>query len=381
MKLSGPCGTLPDYPIRARSCFPVMTLFRRILLFYALSLAGSLGLVAFFSWMEFQNQLDLMRQGNVAAIATEESPMEEAIEIVLYAGIPAILLGIASGVIVLRPALRPIKQLTAALEQTDVFNLSDPVPRSGNGDELDRMAAVFNRMKERLGLSFTQASEFTLNASHELKTPLTIIHGTLEQMLDDGTPETPENERIASLLEEVQRLSSIVSQLSFLARADAGLLRHPNEPVALHELVSDLIDEISMLASGDDLAISLTRCDSITLFGDRMSLRQLLLNLADNAVKYNYPRGSVEISLAADAGRVVFAITNSGPALPPAIRARVFERFFRGDLAHNRSIDGSGLGLSIAKSIVDAHRGEMGYEVLADGRTQVSVVLPIAAPH
>lgn len=358
-----------------------MTLFRRILLFYALSLVGSLGLVAFFSWMEFQNQLDLMREGNVAAIATDESPMEEAMEIVLYAGIPAILLGIASGVIFLRPALRPIKQLTAALEQTDVFNLSDPVPRSGNGDELDRMAAVFNRMKERLGLSFTQASEFTLNASHELKTPLTIIHGTLEQMLDDGTPETPENERIASLLEEVQRLSSIVSQLSFLARADAGLLRHSNEPVALHELVSDLIDEISMLASGDDLAISLTRCDSVTLFGDRMSLRQLLLNLADNAVKYNYPRGTVEISLAAEAGQIVFAITNSGPALPPATRARVFERFFRGDLAHNRSVDGSGLGLSIAKSIVEAHRGEMGYEVLADGRTQVSVVLPIAAPH
>ena len=353
-----------------------MTLFRRILLFYVLTLSGSLVVVGFSSWVEFGSQSDRMREGGIEAITVDEGPLEETLEIVLLAGLPAVLIGVVSGMILLRPALRPIQDLTTALERTDVSNLAEPVPRSGNGDELDRMATVFNRMKKRLGLAFTQASEFTLHASHELKTPLTIMHATLEQMLTASMPETPDRERVASLLEEVQRLSRIVSQLSFLARADAGLLESANDEVALHELVSDLADETAILASGGDLAVTLTRCDLVMIRGDRMTLRQLLLNLADNAVKYSQRGGSVEISLSVEGRRAVLVITNPGSGLPPAMRARVFERFFRGDVAHNRAIEGSGLGLSIAKSIVEAHRGDIGYDVLPDGRTQVTVALP-----
>jgi signal transduction histidine kinase len=355
-----------------------MTLFRRILLFYVLTLSGSLVVVGFSSWMEFGHQLDRMREGGIGAITDDDGPLEQTLEIIFFAGLPAVLIGVVSGMILLRPALRPIQDLTTALERTDVSNLAEPVPRSGNGDELDRMAAVFNRMKKRLGLSFTQASEFTLHASHELKTPLTIMHATLEQMLTASMPETPDRERVASLLEEVQRLSRIVSQLSFLARADAGLLESASDEVALHELVSDLADETAILASGSDLAVTLTRCDPVMIRGDRMTLRQLLLNLADNAVKYSQRGGLVEMSLSVEGRRAVLVITNSGPGLPPAMRARVFERFFRGDVAHHRAIEGSGLGLSIAKSIVEAHRGDIGYDVLPDGRTQVTVALPTA---
>lgn len=353
-----------------------MTLFRRILLYYVVTLSASLVLVAASSWVEFDNQLDLIRQGDITALA-DESPLEETLEIVLYAGLPAVLLGVVSGMIALRPALRPIKQLTAALEQTDVSNLAEAVPRSGNGDELDRLAAVFEGMKERLGRSFTQTREFTLHASHELKTPLTIIHGTLEQMLAVETPGSTAGERLASLLEEIQRLSGIVSQLSFLAGADAGLLENPHEPVALHDLAADLADETAVLGSAAGVSVTLAGCVPATVSGDRMRLRQLLLVLADNAVKYSPPSAGVEISLFVRQELAVFRITNPGPALPPDARTRVFERFFRGNPAHNRAIDGSGLGLSIAKSIVDAHQGEITYEVLADGRTEVTVNLPL----
>lgn len=353
-----------------------MTLFRRILLFYILTLSGSLVVVGFWCYVEFGNQVDLMRKGGIEAITANEGPLEEAMEIVLFAGVPAILIGMISGVVLLRPALRPIQELTLALERTDVSNLAEPVPRSGNGDELDRMAVVFNRMKQRLGLSFTQASEFSLHASHELKTPLTIMHGTLEQMLAEPSRSTPDGERIVSLLEEVQRLARIVSQLSFLARADADLLVNSNDAVALHELVRDLADETALLACGSDLAVKLTECPPMKLRGDCMRLRQLLLILADNAVKYSHSGGVIEISLTARNGRAFLAITNPGMRLPSASQARVFERFFRGDEAHSRAIEGSGLGLSIAKSIAEAHGGEMGYEVLPDGRTQVTVALP-----
>lgn len=354
-----------------------MTLFRRILLYYCLTLVGTLVLVGFFSWVEFGNQIARIEEGGLNAVLEQNGPLEEALEIVLYAGVPAVLIGLFGGLILVRRALRPIEELTEALEKTDVSNLSDPVPRSGNGDELDRMAAVFNRMKERLGLSFTQAREFTLNASHELKTPLTVMHGTLEQMATNEQAEESDRDRAASLLEEVQRLASIVGQLSFLARADAGLLPSAREPVALDDLVRDLAEETMILASGAEICVTLVECQPVCASGDKMRLRQLLLNLADNAVKYNERGGSIELTLVRQNDDAMFTITNTGPALLAELRARVFERFFRGDLAHNSAIEGSGLGLSIAKSIVEAHQGVIGYAVLPDGRTQV--VLTFAA--
>ena len=352
-----------------------MTLRHRILLYYSVTLSLSLGIVGFWSWFEFNEQRTEALQGGAAA-ALRHDPLEETLEIMLYGGLPAILLGIVGGSLLMRRALRPIEELTEALEQTDVTNLSAPVPRTGNGDELDRMTAIFNRMKERLSHSFTQAREFTLNASHELKTPLAIMHGTLEQTILRGDATDREREGAATLLEEVQRLSSIVGQLSFLARADAGLMPLVREPVALDELVRDLAEETAILAAEADIQVRLTDCQPVLGSGDRMRLRQALLNLADNAVKYNRREGRIEMSLQRVGHDAVFTIRNTGSGLAPDLRARVFERFFRGDPAHHGAIEGSGLGLSIVKSIVEAHAGRVSYEVLPDGRTQVAVALP-----
>ncbi|MBL9160921.1 MAG: HAMP domain-containing protein [Verrucomicrobiales bacterium] len=356
-----------------------MTLRRRILLYYSGTLSLSLVIVGFWSWFEFTEQRNEALQGGAEA-ALKHNPLEETFEIILYGGLPAILLGIVGGGLLMRRALRPIEELTEALERTDVSNLSDPVPRSGNGDELDRMTAVFNRMKERLGLSFTQAREFTLNASHELKTPLTIMHGTLEQTILRSETTDSEREGAAALLEEVQRLSAIVGQLSFLARADAGLMPLTRESVALHDLVRDLAEEATILAAGADITVTLTECQHVSVSGDRMRLRQVLLNLADNAVKYNEHGGGIEMALQRQGDEAVFSIRNTGSALAPDLEARVFERFFRGDPAHGGAIEGSGLGLSIAKSIVEAHGGTIAYEVLPDGRTQVTVALAVVLP-
>jgi two-component system heavy metal sensor histidine kinase CusS len=352
-----------------------MTLHRRILTFYTGTLLAALLVICFWSWFEFHEQRQIVFQEGVEA-AMKESPLVETLEILLVGGIPALLIALVGGHLLMKRALAPITELTEALEKTDVSNLSNSVPRSGNGDELDRMTAVFNRMKERLGLSFTQARDFTLNASHELKTPLTIMHITLEQMTSNVKAAEVDRERAASLLEEVQRLSSIVGQLSFLARADAGLLPSAREPVALDILVRDLAEETMILASGAEISVTLGECQSVSVSGDKMRLRQLLLNLADNAVKYNERGGSIEMTLVRQNDDAVFTITNTGIALPVELRSRVFERFFRGDLAHNSATEGSGLGLSIAKSIVEAHQGVIGYSVLPDGRTQVVVTLP-----
>ena len=355
-----------------------MTLRRRILLYYSVTLAIALLVVGYWSWYEFVEQRDIALQGGAAAVRME-SPLVETAEVLLWGGLPAIALGILGGCVFIGRALRPIGDLTQELEKTNASNLSDPVKRSGNGDELDRMAHVFNGMKQRLAVTFTQTRDFTLNASHELKTPLTIMHSTLEEML--GAAETPEShrERVTSMLEEVQRLSTIVGQLSFLARADAGLMPLARDSVALHEMVTDVAEEAGILGMGAEINVELTECENLKVVGDKMRLRQLLLNLVDNAVKYNEKGGSIEISLRQDGGRAKFVITNTGHSLSPDLCVRVFERFFRGDPSHSSSIEGSGLGLCIAKSIAEAHGGRVKYEVLSDGRTRVTVELLLEA--
>lgn len=351
-----------------------MTLRRRILFYYSFTLSLSLVIVGFWSWFEFNEQRDEALRGGAEA-ALKHDPLEETFEIILYGGLPAILLGILGGGLLMQSALRPIEELTEALEKTDVSNLAKPVRRSGNGDELDRMTAVFNRMKERLGVSFTQSREFTLHASHELKTPLTILHGTLEQMLTQEPAEGAVREKVVSMIEEVQRLSHIVGQLAFLARADAGQMALNKETVALDELVRDLADEAAILAAPHRIEVSVQACQPCRVNADRMRLRQLLLNLADNAVKHNRQGGSVQMSLVQEGPHAVFSIRNTGPLLPPEQRARVFERFFRGDTAHSSETEGSGLGLSIAQSIVEAHGGEIRFDSGVDGMNRVTVRL------
>jgi len=353
-----------------------MTLRRRILLYYSITLSLSLVIVGYWSWFEFHEQRNVALHGGVEA-ALKHDPLLETAEIILFGGLPAILLGIIGGGLLMRRSLRPIEDLTVVLEKTDASNLAEPVSRSGNGDELDRMAAVFNGMKQRLGVSFTQAREFTLHASHELKTPLTIMHGTLEQMLGDAVTPTTHRDRVASMLEEVQRLSSIVGQLTFLAKADAGLLTLADETVALDELVRDLTEDTTMLAANANITVTLSHCEPVKVSGDRMRLRQLLLNLADNAVKHNQPNGSIALSLRFQDQHAVFQITNTGPVLVPELRARVFERFFRGDAAHGTTVEGSGLGLSIAQSITQAHGGSIVMDTTADGYTCITFRLPL----
>lgn len=355
-----------------------MTLRRRILLFYSLTLSFSLVIVGYWSWFEFEEQQKIIVHGGVQA-ALKESPLQEALEIILFGGIPAILIGIIGGALLMRRALRPIEDLTQVLEKTDVSNLADPVPRSGNGDELDRMAVVFNHMKDRLGAAFTQAREFTLHASHELKTPLTILHGTLEQMLGDSFTPATHRDRVASMLEEVQRLSTIVGQLAFLAKVDAGQLTVSHELHALDHLVREITEDTIILAASAGISVTLSACAEVAVSGDRMRLRQLLLNLADNAVKHNVRGGSITFSLRQQPDHACLDIINTGPLLPPEMRARVFERFFRGDISHGTEVEGSGLGLSIAESIARAHGGTLVMDATADGLTRVTLTLPTPA--
>jgi signal transduction histidine kinase len=303
--------------------------------------------------------------------------LEEILEIVLWISIPTALLSVGGGWWLMRKALEPVAALTRAAEHRNEDNLAEKIPRAGNGDELDRLIEVLNAMTARLNNSFTRIREFTLHASHELKTPLTILCGETEIELRDETLAPAQRERAASHLEELRRLSRIVDGLTLLTKADAGLVTLSFSTVRLEELVGDIFADAQILAEPSAVSVELGARENLVVRGDAHRLRQLLLNLVDNAVKYNQPGGWVIMALQRTGEFAEFTITNSGPGIPADVLPRVFDRFFRGDPAHSSVVEGCGLGLSIAKWIASAHHGSIHITSQLARSTTVAFRLPL----
>ena len=352
-----------------------MKIRTRLNLWYSAILCGvALAVVAAACYHEFVIEKHHVRHSHKSET---ERDNEDLIDVLTWTVIPAVVLGLAGGWWLTRQALTPVARLTAAAEKIHAGNLAQKLPRSGNGDELDRLTEVFNAMTARLDGSFQRIREFTLHASHELKTPLTILHGELETDLNQEMLLPAQREKMLSQLDEIQRLTKIVDGLTLLTKADAGQIELKFAPLALDEIVRDAFDDAQILAKPANISVSLAADEKISVHGDRHRLRQLLLNLADNAVKYNQPGGTVEFSLRRDGADAELKITNTGKVIPPEILPRVFERFFRGDPAHNSAVDGCGLGLSIAQWIVRAHHGEIRIASV-ENRTTVTIRLPLA---
>ena len=359
-----------------------MTIRARLSLWYAAIMFVSLLAMGVLTYRQFAPEPPRYRDVLVPTPKedeTDESDFRETLHILLGCGLPAALLALAGGWFLMRRALSPVAALTAAAEQINESNLRRQLPRSGNGDELDQLTEVFNAMTARLDGSFQRIREFTLHASHELRTPLTVLHGELETELREDELSPPQRERLASQLDEVQRLSKIVDGLTLLTKADAGQIQLGHEPLRFDEVVRDAFADAQILAEPRGVKVELTECAELTVRGDRHRLRQLLLNLVDNAIKYNTPGGDVKLALRRTNDAAVFTITNTGPGVPPEILPRVFERFFRGDASHHREVEGCGLGLSIAQWIVSAHHGSIQIASDPAKSTIVTVRLPLDA--
>jgi heavy metal sensor kinase len=302
---------------------------------------------------------------------------EDVTSIMLWCGMPAALLALAGGWWLMKKSLTPIARLTKATRKITAHNLGERLPRTHNNDELDELTEVFNAMLARLDDSFNRIHEFTLHASHELKTPLTVLRGETETVLRDESISPAERERVTSQLEELRRLTRIVDGLTLLAKADAGQVALQLETVRLDELVRDNFADLQILAEPHGIKVELDNCEEISVRGDRHRLRQLLLNLADNAVKYNQPHGRVTMNLRRSGEMAEFTVANTGAGILPEILPRIFDRFFRGDLAHGNTIDGCGLGLSIAQWIVCAHGGMIQIASEPSKHTIVIVQIPV----
>ena len=271
----------------------------------------------------------------------------------------AMIVSIGGGWLLAYTSLRPVDLVTRQARGITAHNLGQQLPPRGVNDEIGRLILTFNDMIVRLRHSFEHTKQFSLDASHELRTPLTIMRGEVEIALRN--PQTPEAARVilSSNLEEIVRLSAIIDGLLMLSRADLGQDVMLFEEVDLQKLVEELFEDSEILANKKRIVMELAIKERLTIIGDAGRLRQLFLNLIDNAVKYTPEGGRVRLSLVRDDACAKVSVSDSGVGIPHEEQDKIFDRFYRVDKARSRELGGSGLGLSIAKWIVDKHRGRI----------------------
>jgi two-component system, OmpR family, heavy metal sensor histidine kinase CusS len=303
-------------------------------------------------------------------------PEMDGIRNAYLVSIPTLLVSIALGAWWLSGSvLQPIRDITATLRQVTAKGLDRRVPVSGIDREFVELLAVFNQMMARLERSFTQASQFSADAAYELKTPLSILQGQLEQTLQAAAPGSELQQRLSSLLDEVRHLSTIVRKLLLLSLADAGKMRLSKTEVDLSELLTDLASDIELISP--DLTVQMQIETNLKIQADRPFLIQVIQNLIGNATKYNLPSGWVRIELEQRDRLVFVKISNRSNDIPPSERALIFDRFYRSDPARTKQVEGLGLGLSLAREIVYAHGGDLTLDETPAGQTAFTLTLPI----
>lgn len=282
-------------------------------------------------------------------------------------------------------ALAPVDQVTRLAREIEASQLSRRLPKPSARDEIGRLAETFNQMIARLEASFEAMKRFTADASHELRSPLTTMRGTIDVAL--GQPRETEQYRsaLASVGEEVDRLRRIVEGLLVLARADAGRLPLEHEDVRLDVLAAEVVESFQERAASSGLALIASAAAPVTVKGDERWLRQLAFNLVENAVKFSaalpHENGEAEVRVEVTAANGVarLAVADSGPGIPESDLTRVFERFYRADWARTHGPkDGFGLGLAIASWIVKSHGGGIEAQRRTEGGTRMVATLPLA---
>jgi len=282
--------------------------------------------------------------------------------LVLIIASPLVFAGTAyAGYQMVGRTLDPVTKMANRAEQINSERLNDRLPVENAQDELGHLATVFNSMLSRIEQSFDQLRRFTADASHELRTPLAAIRSVGEVRLQDVA--TPEEYRdtIGSMLEEVNRLTGIVEKLLALSRADAGQIQMQVSVFPLKALVREAASLLEVLIEDKQLTFCLTGDDNICVEADRLYLRQAVVNILHNAVKYTLTGGSIDARIVCrGSSQAELSITDTGPGIAPQHAAKIFDRFYRIDESRAGTDLGGGLGLSISKWAVEANNGEIG---------------------
>lgn len=325
-------------------------------------------------YVELEGETRLIGHLQVARLLDNQVAVMEDLRLILvFTGIAAVCLSLFLGALVINRLLQPLDNITeAALRITKADDLSLRLPDTGRRDEIGNLTMVLNRTLERLERLFHARQRFLADVSHELRTPLTTIRGNVDLMRRIGEAD-PEILDVVS--DELDRMTRLVGDLMTLARADTGGLPIQQQPVDLDTIFLDVYRQVQSI--DHEVQISLEEVDQVGVLGDSDRLKQLVLNLVDNAIKYTPKGGKVMMSLSKENGRSHLIVSDTGIGIPATDLPHIFDRFYRVDKARTRAQGGSGLGLSIAKWIVEAHGGTIEVESEVGQGTTFSVHLPI----
>ncbi|MBA4416698.1 MAG: hypothetical protein C0392_02130 [Syntrophus sp. (in: bacteria)] len=327
--------------------------------------------------------MPIMDNKKVTSIVQVGSSLEDFDEtmtkllIILIIGIPASLSAtVMVGYFMAKKALRPVDQIRKAAIKISSRNLDERIDIGGRRDELARLAETFNDMIRRLKDAFQRVNQFSIDVSHELKTPLTILKGETEVALRKDREKDDYKKILVSSLEEVDRMTRIIDDLMLLSKSDSKDMKLNIEDVALRDLIIDVCMDMKLFADKKGIVLTVNEIEDVRVKGDELKLRRMLYNIVENGIKYTQTGGTVAVSSFNNDGYVRVDVKDNGVGISEEDIKYVFDRFYQADRSRRRE-GGSGLGLSISKWIAEVHKGSIQVESQLSKGSLFSIKLPI----
>ncbi len=319
-------------------------------------------------------------RGVIVRLFRDESEMRRTLRQIVEVfalGLPlAVFLSSLGGYLIAGRSLAPVAAMAGQARKITSESLSERLPNPNPHDELGQLAGVFNQTLQRLESSFTELKRFTADASHELRTPLTALRAVGEVALRQPGDPAVLRETIGSMLEEAQRLNDLIESLLTLARMESGKVRLQPEPIRVPEFLNEVRDSLSVLATEKQQTIELVGDADVVQTADRRLLRQAVLNIVHNAIRYAPSQSRITVRCSRRNGAAVIEVADEGPGIAPEHRQRIFDRFYRIDQARSRAEGGHGLGLAIAKWSVEHQGGRIETESELGKGSVFRIVLP-----
>jgi signal transduction histidine kinase len=325
-----------------------------------------------------------------------QQTMHSLTKILTVSTVPILVLATIGGYLLMKQPLRPLVVLTDKAANIGRKTLGERLPVIRTGDELERLTHSLNGMIDRLEEALNHNHRFSADASHELRTPLTIMRGELEELLRMEDLPAPAVGNLVSTLDEIDRMSRIVNSLMTITRLDAGGERMDMQVLDLSALVRNTMEHLRLLAEEKGLPLSCSSEEKVYVLADPMRMKQVLVNLIDNAIKYTqmsetppealeWPTtgavgGRIDVAVYASGTSAILKVTDQGVGISPEALPNVFNRFYRADFSRSRGAGGVGLGLAIVKAIVTAHDGNVSIVSMLGKGSTILVELPLAKP-
>jgi two-component system OmpR family sensor kinase len=322
------------------------------------------------------------RRTYLLQVGVSLAPMDAALaryrDLLLWRVTVALLVAVAASWWLSGFALLPLSRVAVAAREINVQTLERRLPVRGVGDELDRVVDAFNGTLGRLEHAVGEMRQFSAAMAHELRTPLAALRGEIELAWRASRASPAQRDRLASQMEEIDRLTRLIDHILTLARAESGQIRLTNAPVNLTDLAASLVEQLEPIAAARSIALRWEPSDAVVVDGDAGWLQRLLLNLVDNALKFTKENGRVVVHVTREGDTARIDVQDTGVGLSPADAQQVFDRFFRADLSRSSSTEGAGLGLSLVQWIAAQHRGTVTVQSrLGEGST-FTATLPIS---